>query len=376
MYPSCSIRYRVLSKGKFRFKRSFAFLQQEALRRKDDIIFSIKTYIDVLNHDWDAKRQFRQDGDKVYRDISLLFPVFFSTLHSIRRLFPYLHHHCIDQAIIDEAGQISVHLPFPLLVRSRRAMFLGDPWQLEPVISLSDEEKDIYREKAFLTRGLTDSDFDRYSPTSCTAYHRAAGGSAKEGDLGNSITLKQHYRCVPEIARFCASLCYPDMEIKTSPKSSGFGKNLIACHVEGTINDHVNVAEIDRVEALIEELLEAGYCLSSPENHNTIGVISPYRLQADAITERLQSRWGRSFKNSLGTVHKFQGGQKSVIILSTRQCQPTDSLWFINRRPNLINVAVSRTQELFILVGNLDVLLTEGYTKQLVEYIEQFGEIH
>ena len=115
--------------------------------------------------------------------------------------------------------------------------------------------------------------------------------------------------------------------------------------------------------------------MSSPENHNTIGVISPYRLQADAITERLQSRWGRSFKNSLGTVHKFQGGQKYVIILSTRQCQPTDSLWFINRRPNLINVAVSRTQELFILVGNLDILLTEGYTKQLVQYIKQFGEV-
>ncbi|MGK7955710.1 MAG: hypothetical protein AB4063_10685, partial [Crocosphaera sp.] len=80
------------------------------------------------------------------------------------------HHHCIDQAIIDEAGQISVHLPFPLLVRSRRAMFLGDPWQLEPVKTFSDEEKDIYREKAFLTRGLTDSDFDRYSPTSCPAF--------------------------------------------------------------------------------------------------------------------------------------------------------------------------------------------------------------
>ncbi len=210
------------------FKLSWAFLQQEALRKKDEIIPSIKTYLDVLNDTWDTKRQFRREGHKVYRDISLLFPVFLSTLHSLRRLFPYLHHHCIDQAIIDEAGQIPPHLPFPLLVRSRRAIFLGDPWQLEPIVSLSDEEKEVYRERAFLSRDLTDCDFDRYSPTACTAYHRAAGGSAKEGDLGNGITLKQHYRSVPEIASFCARLCYSDMIIQTSPKPSllGYGSSI------------------------------------------------------------------------------------------------------------------------------------------------------
>ena len=357
------------------FELSWQFQLQEALRRKDEIIASIRTYIGVLNGDWEVKRQFRRDGQKVYRDISLLFPVFLSTLHSLRRLFPYLHSDCIDQAIVDEAGQIPPHQPFPLLVRSRRVMFLGDPWQLEPVISLSDEDRDVYRVKAFLTRGLTDTDFDRYSPTACTAYHRAAGGSGKEGDLGNGIILKQHYRSVPAIAGFNARLCYPGTIIKTSPKPSLLGANLIACHVEGNWTDHINLAEIRAVEALIKELLEAGYCLNSPESQNTIGVISPYRRQADVLTERLQSQWKEFPLNSLGTVHTFQGGQKSVIILSTRQCQPTDSLWFINRRPNLLNVAVSRAKELFILVGNLDRLLDGYYTKQLVEYIEQFGEI-
>ena len=77
----------------------------------------------------------------------------------------------------------------------------------------------------------------------------------------------------------------------------------------------------------------------------------------------------------MGTVHTFQGGQKSVIILSTRQCDSKDSLWFINRRPNLLNVAVSRARELFILVGNLERLRAGEYSKLLVEYIEQFGEM-
>jgi hypothetical protein len=36
---------------------------------------------------------------------------------------------------------------------------------------------------------------------------------------------------------------------------------------------------------------------------------------------------------------------------------------------------VSRAKELFILVGNLERLKEAGYTKELVEYIEEWGEI-
>ncbi|MCC5612367.1 hypothetical protein LC612_38065 [Nostoc sp. CHAB 5834] len=165
------------------------------------------------------------------------------------------------------------------------------------------------------------------------------------------------------------------MVIKTEPKASRLGAKKIGCHVEGKLENNVNWAEVDAVEALIEELLAAGYCLNSPDSENTIGVISPYRRQVNALTQRLKSRWSDFSDKSVGTVHTFQGGQKSVIIFSTRQCSATDSLWFINRRPNLLNVAVSRARELFILVGNLDRICEGGHTKDLVKYIEQFGEI-
>jgi hypothetical protein len=358
------------------FKLSWQLMQQEAIRRKEQVTASLKTYVGVLNNEWEAKRQLSSDWHKIYRHVSLLFPVFFSTLHSLRRLFPQQMDGCIDQLLIDEAGQISSHLPLPALVRSKRAMVLGDPFQIEPVVTLSDIDKDSYRAKAFLGRRLTDADFDRYSPTVSTAYHRAAGSSGQDGDLGNSILLRHHYRSVPEIANFCNSLCYGNrMIIETKPKSSRLGANLIAIHVEGQSANHVNRAEIAQVEALIEELLAAGYCLNSQNNHNTIGVISPYRLQADALTDSLQARWQKFPKDSLGTIHTFQGGQKSAIILSTCQCQAKDSLWFINRSPNLLNVAVGRARELFILVGNLAHLGQSLYTKQLVDYIKQFGEI-
>ncbi|MBD2255768.1 hypothetical protein H6G14_31820 [Nostoc parmelioides FACHB-3921] len=165
------------------------------------------------------------------------------------------------------------------------------------------------------------------------------------------------------------------MIIKTEPKASRLGTNLIAYNVEGKLENNVNWAEVDAVEALIEELLAAGYCLNPTDSLNEIGVISPYRRQVDALTQRLKSRWTDFSKQSIGTVHTFQGGQKSVIIFSTRQCQSSDSLWFINRRPNLLNVAVSRARELFILVGDLERISEGGHTRNLVEYIKESGEM-
>ncbi|WP_341532295.1 AAA domain-containing protein (plasmid) [Nostoc sp. UHCC 0302] len=357
------------------FELSWQFQQQEARRRKDEVIASIKTYIAVLNGEWEAYRQLSHNWRNIYRDISLLFPVFLCTLHSIRSLLPYPDSGCIDQVIVDEAGQIPPHQVFPVLVRCNRALIVGDPLQLEPVFNLSDQKKEEYRSKSFLEQGLTDVDYDRYSPTATTAYHRAAGASGQPQDIGQGIILKYHYRCVPVIADFCDRLCNYGMVIKTEPLDSRLGTNLIGCHVEGQLENKVNWAEVDAVEALIEELLGVGYCLNSPDSGNTIGVISPYRRQVDALTQRLKSRWSDFSPKSIGTVHTFQGGQKSVIIFSARQCQPTDSLWFINRRPNLLNVAVSRARELFILVGNLTRISSGGHTKELVEYIKQFGEI-
>jgi superfamily I DNA and/or RNA helicase len=105
-------------------------------------------------------------------------------------------------------------------------------------------------------------------------------------------------------------------------------------------------------------------------------VISPYRAQADALQSHLLERYPDLNRDSIGTVHTFQGGQKTVIVLSTRQCREIDSFRFINRRPNLLNTAVSRARELLILVGNLERLRQAGgYIGELVEHIQQYGEV-
>jgi hypothetical protein len=363
------------------FELSWQFLQHEAVRRKEEVIASVRTYIDVVNAEWDyeARRKFGASGSSILRDVSLIFPVWASTLQSIRNLLPYPDSGCINRLIVDEAGMIPLHQLFPALVRCNKAMIVGDPLQLEPIVPFNQSMIEQYHERAFTLRGLTDTDYERYSPTAietATAYHRAAGVFDESQKVGSAIILSEHHRCVPPIITFCDRLCRYNLEIKTPDQESKLGSNLIAYHVEGNYEQHTNLQEIEAIGSLVRYLLENGYSVSSPDDENTIGVISPYRAQADALYLSLHSSYVDFTRESIGTVHTFQGGQKSVIILSTRQCRATDSFWFINRRPNLLNVTVSRAQELFILVGNLELLKQSGgYMRMLVEHIQRFGEI-
>jgi superfamily I DNA and/or RNA helicase len=223
---------------------------------------------------------------------------------------------------------IPLHQTFPLLVRSRKAIIVGDPLQIEPIISLSDQRRDNYRQTAFLGRGLTDIDYHRYSPEeeySATSYHRAAGASGEDNDKGQGICLVEHYRCQPSIIQYCDKIANYGLEIKTEPVTSIVESNLIAYHVEGNIANNVNEEEVTAICDLIEHLRNQGYSLED------IGVISPFKSQAYALKERLTNRFSRLDPKSIGTIHTFQGSEKRVIILSTKVCEPRDNVGWINR---------------------------------------------
>ncbi|MEL6501985.1 MAG: C-terminal helicase domain-containing protein, partial [Cyanobacteria bacterium J06623_1] len=205
-----------------------------------------------------------------------------------------------------------------------------------------------------------------------TAYHRAAGANGTEGNLGTGIVLRNHYRCAAPIIQFCSPNYPGGLQILSNYDSSTQHPHLLAYHVEGSHVNHTNPEEIDAIEAFL-----TSYIADDEDNSKTIGVISPFLQQANALRYRLSNRERQNLSwNDIGTVHTFQGGEKAAIILSPYQCHQEHSFWFLNRKPNLLNTAVSRARELFVLVGNLEELKRAGgETKRLVEHIEQHGEI-
>ncbi|MBW4598544.1 MAG: superfamily I DNA/RNA helicase [Calothrix sp. FI2-JRJ7] len=361
------------------FQGAWAFLLQEVLRRKDSVMRALETYGSVLEGDGDALLKLETDSDAIYRDLSLIFPVISSSLQSVRYMLPILHSNIVKLALVDEAGTTLIHQLFPLLVRSQRAVVAGDPQQIEPIINLCDDTIKQYLKTAFVDVGMGNEDYYRYAPTAkytATAYHRTAGASGTESDLGNGIILRNHYRCTPPIIQFCSPNYPGGLQILSDYNGEATVKHLLAYHVDGSHLNHTNPEEIDAVENVIASLLQNGYGLGGADKSKTIGVMSPFSQQANALRYRLSNRWRNFSWDDVGTVHTFQGGEKAAIIFSPYQCQKEHSFWFLNRKPNLLNTAVSRARELFVLVGNLRELeLAGGETKRLVEHIRLYGEI-
>ncbi|WP_273890563.1 AAA domain-containing protein, partial [Serratia marcescens] len=84
----------------------------------------------------------------------------------------------------------------------------------------------------------------------------------------------------------------------------------------------------------------------------------------------------------IGTVHQFQGVGFEVIIYSPVIYHARDGEIFQNKAPNMLNVAVSRAKQQFIIVGNYQRLVRAGgYLKTLAnaaaeDFLLEFGSQH
>jgi superfamily I DNA and/or RNA helicase len=86
-----------------------------------------------------------------------------------------------------------------------------------------------------------------------------------------------------------------------------------------------------------------------------VGVITLYGAQVRELKARLVERAG-SFKNlrlRVGTVDRFQGMERPIIIASLVRNNAQGNVGFA-RKPERVNVAFSRAQELLVIVGSRD----------------------
>lgn len=112
-------------------------------------------------------------------------------------------------------------------------------------------------------------------------------------------------------------------------------------------------------KGIVDELVR----LSTEKYRGEVGVIAPFRKQADLIKNMMITEYPDVFdemvrKNHLeiNTVHQFQGDERDVIYFSsTITFGATDGMkLFLNGNGNLFNVAITRARAMLIAVGDFD----------------------
>lgn len=182
------------------------------------------------------------------------------------------------------------------------------------------------------------------------------------------VILKEHYRCHPNIIQFCNKQFYDGELIPMKEDKGEDAVSLIYTALGNHMRDHKNQREIESVLKSNEAL---GYIKTGDDkDKTTIGFIAPYNNQVNLAKQMLPEGITEN------TIHKFQGRECNEIIFSTVLDKKVISQRRLNFVDNaaLVNVAVSRAQDKFILVTGQEVFKNnDKHIAALIRYIKYYA---
>jgi superfamily I DNA and/or RNA helicase len=90
----------------------------------------------------------------------------------------------------------------------------------------------------------------------------------------------------------------------------------------------------------------------------------------------LKSKGTKPFGMKIGTIHALQGAERPIVIFSTVYSgNDIGKGYFFDRdnKPNMLNVAVSRAKDCFIVFGNRDIFKENGNTpsSKLIKFLKE-----
>jgi RecA/RadA recombinase len=314
-----------------------------------------------------------------------LFGVWGSTLLSLGNCLP-AEPELVVRTIVDEAGQCHPAHVVSALMRAKHALIVGDVHQLPPVIELTRDDD------ARLVRGTRPKLNERaLAPYRVHAESQVSAQALADRAVRVRHSLVDHFRCQPEIIAVSDALCGYGLTVHPPPPDHASRASLLPhalClrDLRGEQARHAgslwNELELRETLQLVMLLLARGVVAAD------IAVITPYRGQLDQLRRGLLEHrvpleqsvelaqlelpaLRTSSGLALGTVHRFQGGERSIVLFSSVVSHPR-SLGFLNERPNLLNVAISRAQQHFVCLGDRETLRKGALTRVLVEAASPF----
>ncbi|MBM3329861.1 MAG: AAA family ATPase, partial [Calditrichaeota bacterium] len=274
-----------------------------------------------------------------------------------------------DVIIVDEASQCGLEA-LPLFYLAKRIIIVGDDKQISPE-SVGIDRNTV---NALMKQFLKDFQFSSSFDVESSLFDQ---GKLRYGR--RQVSLREHFRCMPEIIKFSNDLCYsaspliplrqygPDRltPLKSVYISNGWRR--------GSDSKAVNEPEADAIASTIAEL-----CKDSSYKDRTMGVIS---LQGDAhaglIERRLLDIIGAEeiSKRRLicGNPYSFQGDQRDVIFLSM-VASPNETIGALARASDerRFNVAASRARDQMWLFNSVTVndLSSTCMRRRLLEFFQ------
>lgn len=302
--------------------------------------------LDEIRHDLnECRRELRQAEKELIRLAQIIACTF-----SKATITEEIYNRQFDAVLLDEASM--AYIPHCVLGASMAAKHLaiyGDFRQLAPISQANTEltkrwlSRDIF-EQTGITQKVNNQEYD-----------------------GRLVLLATQYRMHPTISAVPNTLFYqnrllnaPTVLEQTSPIAQTIPQsgNALVFYDTTTMSAHCcREAESNSRFNLISALLSVMLAQLLVEQKQQVGIVTPYNAQSRLIHRLLRDLKLTTKQVQVATVHRFQGGERNVIIFDTVEGEPAKPGRLLagegdNTASRLTNVAVSRAKGKFITLAN------------------------
>ena len=297
------------------------------------------------------------------------FPIWLSKLSDLYRILPQ-QKHLFDLVIIDEASQCDMATALPALQRGKRAVVVGDPNQLRHVSFLSDSKMNYLKDQASMK---IDSilNFREMS-----FLDLVSSGIQSQQQV---TFLDEHYRSVPEIIQFSNREFYSSsLKIMTQRPVQDPDLGVFPEFVGGKRNEKgVNELEVRAIMEQVRKLVQMEEELE-PGMKRSIGILSPFRAQVDAIAKELSLELTleviSDHRISVGTAYTFQGEERDIMLLSFCLDDASHHSAHVHlNKPDVFNVSLTRAKSFQYVYHSVDIksLDQNHYLRMFLEQVEK-----
>ncbi|CDN62272.1 hypothetical protein I35_4436 [Burkholderia cenocepacia H111] len=298
----------------------------------------------------------------LWATLFLVVPVVSTTFASIDRMLGDVPAASLGYLLIDEAGQATPQSAVGALMRVRKAIVVGDPLQIPPVIALPER----------LVIGISDyyrTSHMEWAAPNASVQTIADSASPFQAQFRGDVACRQvgfpllvHRRCQQPMFEISNRIAYDNQMVYAAgtanegPIAKILGRSAWF-DVNGTASTKWCPSEGDLVIRLLEKLANAG--LKQPD----VYIITPFRIVAYELSRALSERndlfqqFGvdgeKWIKERVGTIHTFQGKEADTVIavMGAPATTHAGARNWAGATPNILNVMVSRAKNRIYVVG-------------------------
>lgn len=330
---------------------------------------------------WSKHNMAEKDKNNVFpvllQSLFMLVPVISTTFASVSSFLKNVKEPgTLGTLIVDEAGQAQPHMLVGALYRCQSAVIVGDPKQVEPVVT---EDLKLIRNILFENKWEYQDVTASVQSYADSLNHIGTFLGDDEDELWVGSPLRVHRRCVSPMFDISNELSYSGFMINSTyskfntqfpeiPSSAWYdihgktksGKQFV--EEQGTATLNIIKSYIQLKNNIIK------YNKRNPEQQKklpTLYVISPFKAVVNEIKIKLHKNNISDMNDNIGTVHTFQGKEADIVIFVLGcDAEKKGAVKWVNS--NIVNVAVTRAKNRLYVIGDVSLWETNPNLATLI----------